>query len=102
MGEGIRYHIAARLLLQAIVADRRRRLQRGFHISRLDRIPALIRMMRPYAGETVGLQLDPHLDAVGLYLAADGPIAACAKPQPPCSDPENSRKRGARYCRPPS
>src|SRR5665811_384634 len=31
-------------------------------------------MMRPYAGETVGLQLDPHLDAVGLYLVAGGAL----------------------------
>src|SRR5664279_3371749 len=30
MREGIRHHIAARLLLQAVVADRRRRLQRGY------------------------------------------------------------------------
>ena len=70
MGEGVGHDVAARLLLQAVVADRRRGLQGCFDVARLDRLPALVGMIGPDAGETVRLQFDPHLDAVGLRLAA--------------------------------
>src|SRR5215471_12308822 len=61
VGEGIRHRIALRLLLQGIVADRRRRAQRRLDVTRLQQVPFLLRMVRPYAREAVGLQLDLDL-----------------------------------------
>src|SRR5262249_29707389 len=70
VGKSIRHDVTARLLLKTIIADRRCGLHRRLDIARLDRIPALVRIVRPNSGETIGLQFDPHLDPVGLDLAA--------------------------------
>ena len=74
MGEGVGHDIAARLLLQPVVADRGGRLQCRLNVARLDRVPALVGMMRPHPGIAVGLQFDPHLDAVCRRLAAGGAL----------------------------
>src|SRR5262249_21460533 len=66
--EGIRHHVAAGLLLQTVVADRGCRAQRRIDVARLQQLPALLGLVRPDAGETIGLQLDAHLDAIGLRL----------------------------------
>src|SRR4051794_27705370 len=67
--ERVRDRIALRLLLQAVIADRGRRAHRGFDIARLDRLPSLVGLRGPDAGEAVGLQLDFHLEMIGVRLA---------------------------------
>ena len=68
MGERVRHHIALRLLLQPIVADRRGGAHRGLDVAGLDQLPLLVGARRPDAGEAVGLQLDLDLQAVRLGL----------------------------------
>src|SRR5579885_203021 len=70
MSEGVRHDVALRLLLQPIVADGRSRLQRRLNVAGLDRLPALIGTVGPHTGETIGLQLDADLNAVGAGAAA--------------------------------
>src|SRR5215831_2342745 len=74
MRESVGHDITLRLPLQTIVANCRRGLQRRLHVARLERIPSLIRIIRPDAGETVGLQFDPHLDTVCLRFAPGGTL----------------------------
>src|SRR6266536_992906 len=69
VGERVGHDIALRLPLQAVVADRRRGLERRFDVALLDEFPALLRTIGPNPGETVGLQLDLDLQVVGLDLA---------------------------------
>src|ERR1043165_1809175 len=69
VGEGVRDGVALRLLLQPIVADRRRGLHRRLDVARLDQVPLLVGFGGPDAGEAVGLQLDAHLQAVRFGLA---------------------------------
>src|SRR5690606_16405524 len=59
MAERLRADDPARHLLQAVVADRRRRRHRLLDVARLEQAAAL-RVARPHAGEAVGLQLEPH------------------------------------------
>src|SRR5437868_7605633 len=49
----VRNGVALRLLLQPIVADRRRGFHRGFDIARLDQVPLLVGFRRPDAGKAV-------------------------------------------------
>ena len=44
--------------------------KRGVDVAGLQQLPLLLGVMRPDAGEAVGLQLDAHLHAVGLDLRA--------------------------------
>src|SRR5690606_3364790 len=60
VGEALRRDAALGLFLQAIVADRRGRRQRRFEVALLEDLAAAVRMMRPDAGEAVGLQLHAH------------------------------------------
>src|SRR5262249_19653231 len=75
VGEAVRHHVALRSSLQGVVADRRRSLHGSLDVARLyERRLALtlqivVLELRPHAGETVGLQLDPHLDRVRFGLA---------------------------------
>src|SRR6476659_7530972 len=70
VGNAVGHHISLRAPLQGIVADRRRRLQRCFDVSRLDErllsLPPeiLVLAIGPYAGKTIGLQLDLNLNAI--------------------------------------
>src|SRR5690242_2203425 len=68
VGEAVGHHHAARLALQAIVADRRGGLERGVDVAGFEERLLLLLAVRPYAGEAVGLQLDAHLHAVRLGL----------------------------------
>src|SRR4051794_21883206 len=65
----VRDRVALRLLLQAVIADRGRCAHSGFDIARLDGLPSLVGLRGPDAGEAVGLQLDFHLEMIGVRLA---------------------------------
>src|SRR6266581_1502133 len=69
VGERVGHDVAASLLLQPVVADCRRGFQRLVDVARLDQLPALLRAIGPNAGEAIGLQLDAHLQLIGLDLA---------------------------------
>src|SRR5437868_6978149 len=60
--EAVGHDLSSSAALQRVVADRRRGLQRGFDVAWLEKIPFLLRLVGPDAGEAVGLQLDLHLD----------------------------------------
>jgi len=47
--------------LQHVVADRGCGLERRFDIARIKELPLLLRMVRPNARETVGLQFNQYL-----------------------------------------
>src|ERR1700730_15137382 len=72
VGERVRDHVAARLALQRVVADRRRGAHRRLDVALLDEgrpaaiLLALVLVERPDAGKAVGLQLDPHLQLICL------------------------------------
>src|SRR6266516_5685874 len=51
VGERVGHDIALRLPLQAVVADRRRGLERRFDVALLDEFPALLRTIGPNPGE---------------------------------------------------
>src|SRR5690606_34141542 len=68
VGEALRHHIALRLLLQRVVADRAGGIERLFDVARFEHLTLRVGMMRPDTGETVGLQFDLHRDGVGLRL----------------------------------
>ena len=59
----LRVHAAARLALDPVVADRRRRGQALLEVAALEQ-PLLLRRVPPDAGEAVGLQLEPHRELV--------------------------------------
>src|SRR6185312_13652149 len=69
VGEGIGHDIALRALLQNVVADRRRGLQRRLDIAGLEKFPFLFRAVGPNPGEAIGLKLDANLHLVGPWLA---------------------------------
>src|SRR5262245_26319156 len=83
MGEGVGYDIALALPLQPVITDGRGGLQSGLDVAGLDEVPSLLRVMRPYAGEAIGLQLDADLDAVGV-----GPVHALLHPLDLWKNPE--------------
>src|SRR5262249_6007616 len=76
MGEAVRHHVALRSSLQGIVANRRCGLHGGLDVARHDdgrldlELQVCILELGSHAGETVGVQFDPHLDGVGLGVAA--------------------------------
>src|SRR5215469_369584 len=64
--ERIRHHIPLGSSLQRVIADRARGAQRGLDITLLEDVLGLIGMIRPYAREAVGLQLELHRQLVRL------------------------------------
>src|SRR5580692_8385881 len=72
VGEGVGHDIALHLLLQPVVADRGRGLQGLIDVAGVEEMVLLLGTVRPYAGETIGLQLDAHLELVRLDLAGGG------------------------------
>src|SRR5207344_1794143 len=70
VGEGVGHNITLCLPLQAVVTDCSGGLQSCFNVARFNRIPALVGVISPNAGEAISLQLDEHLNAVRLRLAA--------------------------------
>src|SRR5690242_9106778 len=69
VSEGVRHDIALRLLLDLVVADRARRIQRVVDIAGLDDVFALLGVIGEDAGEAIGLQFDAHLQSIRLGLA---------------------------------
>src|SRR4029079_19266493 len=69
VSEGVRHDIALRLLLDLVVADRARRIQRVVDIAGLDDVFTLLGVIGEDAGEAIGLQFDAHLQSIRLGLA---------------------------------
>src|SRR5688572_6199141 len=74
VGEAIRHHAALSFLLEHVVADRGRGLQRRLDVAGLQQLPALLGVMRPDTAEAIGLQFDTDLDAVRYHLVARGSL----------------------------
>src|SRR6266576_7361565 len=71
VGEGVGDDLAPAAFLrslQCVVADRRRGSQRRLHVAGVEELQALLRAVRPYPGEAVGLQLHLDLEMVRLRL----------------------------------
>src|SRR5437867_4780715 len=79
MCEAVRHHPALRAPLQRVVPDRGGGAQRGLDVARLQQMPALIGLVRPHAGETIGLQLDPDLDPVCLRGTSAGGLLSVVR-----------------------
>ena len=78
MRELFRHDVALGLLLQAVVADGLRGGDRFFHVALFEDVPFLIGIMRPNAGEEIGLEFQPHGKLVfGLVGAACGVSTRC-------------------------
>lgn len=60
MGERIRNHITARLPLQPVIADGTGRSESLFDLTGFEPVVALLRVMCPDAGQTVGLEFLAH------------------------------------------
>src|SRR5436309_2846566 len=62
VGKGLRLDAALRLLLDAVVADRRRRVESLRDVVRSQPLDeaGLLCMLRPYAREAIRLQLETH------------------------------------------
>src|SRR5262249_57280426 len=56
VGEGLGGHVAARLLLDAVVADGGGSLEPRLHVAGIEEIPSL-RVEAPHAGKAIGLEL---------------------------------------------
>src|SRR5712691_8837467 len=80
MREAVGHHPALRTPLQRVVANRRGGAQRGLDITGLQQMPTLIGLVRPDAGEAIGLQLDADLDAICLRRTAAGRLLGCMRP----------------------
>jgi hypothetical protein len=65
MGERVGHDIALRLSLETIIADGGGRLHGGFDVARLEETPPFLGVVRPYPGETIRLELHPHLELIG-------------------------------------
>src|SRR4029453_12838509 len=74
--EGVGNDVALRLALERIVTDRGRGAQGNLHVAGFDEqrlalaAQILVLVVRPDAGEAISLQLDLHLDVVGIGRAA--------------------------------
>src|SRR5512139_3221959 len=69
VGEAVGHDLALAAPLQRVVADLRGGVHRLFQVALLEPVLAALRVVRPHAGETVGLQLDANGDGVHLRLA---------------------------------
>src|ERR1700750_493089 len=78
VGEALRRHVAARLLLERVVADRRSSGEARLDVARLDESPLVARLVvgvgvgRPDTGVAVRLELGEDAERIGV-LTADGP-----------------------------
>ena len=64
MGERIRHHATLTLLLQTIIADGVGGVQRFLQVTFFEPVMTLLRMVRPDAGQAIGLQFLTHQQAV--------------------------------------
>src|SRR5258708_35101003 len=71
MGEAVGHDPALRLLLQPVVADRRRGRQRLIDVPVVDQLAAalLAAAVGPHTGKAIGLQLDAHPGRAGGAVA---------------------------------
>src|SRR5262245_21985544 len=65
--ERIRHHRTARLLLQTIITNLERSVERLVHIARVEEIELLLPMVGPHACQKISLQLQPHGRMVRLH-----------------------------------
>src|SRR5437867_5294046 len=79
MREAVRHHPALRAPLQRIVTDCGGGAQRGLDVTGLQQMPALIGLVRPHAGEAIGLQLDTDLDSVCFWRAPTGGLLSVVR-----------------------
>ena len=71
MGEGVRHHLTARLLLQAVITDGAGGVEGFFQVAGLQPVMPALRVMRPDPGQAVGLQFLAHQQAaITLYAFA--------------------------------
>ena len=68
MREGIGHDIALASPLQAVIADRGRRLHGQFDVAGFEQPLLFLRVVRPDTRKAVGLQLDSHLEVIGINL----------------------------------
>src|SRR6476646_2453401 len=68
-------HKTTRALLQSVIHDRVHGLDGRFHIARLDKVEHTLAMVRPYAGEIIGLQLQSHGKVTFWKAALSGHVA---------------------------
>ncbi len=68
MGEAFRYHAALGGALKPVVADRGGGVQPFLDVALFQDVARVLRLVRPDAGQAVGLQLDAHLQRVALGL----------------------------------
>src|SRR4051812_2614918 len=64
MCECLGIHVARRRTLQAVVTHRSRGVEAFLDVALLQQ-STLLRRVAPYAGETIGLQLQSHRDRIG-------------------------------------
>jgi len=69
VSEGVRYDIPLRLFLYPVVADGAGGRQAFLDIALLQDLPRPVGIVRPDAGEAVGLEFHANLDGVGLLAA---------------------------------
>src|SRR5688572_1908085 len=83
VGEGVRRDVAARLLLETVIADGARGLEGLLDVALLEDLELPLRVMGPDAGEEVGLELEPHRELVvlGLAHASAGGLDLVADPE---------------------
>ena len=68
MREGFRHHVALRALLEAVVADGSRCVEAFLDVPVLKDLGGGIGLLRPDAGEAVGLEFHAHRQRVGIGL----------------------------------
>ena len=64
MSPTFRLHIAARHLLELIVADGGCGVKSLFKVTWFDQVPFAVGMMAPHTGKTIGLQFHPNGERV--------------------------------------
>ena len=69
VGEAFRDDVALGALLHRIIADLSSGVQTFFEVSRFENFAIAIGETRPYSGKTIGLQLEPYRERVGVTLA---------------------------------
>src|SRR5512147_2439376 len=69
VGEGFGNHVAAALLLQAVIADGAGRVERLLDVAFFQHLAAAIGVVAPDPGEAVRLQFQLNRERIGLRLA---------------------------------
>ena len=72
MIEALRHHVAARPLLNSVIADLSCGIQSLIDVADIEK-PARLGIMSPYAGQTVGLKLEPNRQTVSVCFVDPSP-----------------------------